>query len=174
MAVGCVTSYAFCFLNLLCPRMSPEASSFLWAVICPCFLSVMLPGWWGLGPQQGSSKLPHNQSERSLLTITTRNPCNTQSGWWWSSEQRTRAGINPGLSHGDGRITSGPALEDLILLRHRGHASLHSASLSFSSSCNKEIAKELRKVSPANTPGRATGESPLTIWDLLGRIVRGG
>lgn len=77
--------------------------------------------------------------------------CKTLHCCCWSSEQRTRAGINPGLSHGNGSITFGPTPEDFILLRHRGHASLRSASLSFSSSSNKEIAKELKKASPANT-----------------------
>lgn len=131
--------------------LSPVSSSFPWAVICPHSPPVVLPSWGGLGTPWGLSLLPCNQSERSLLSITAQKLCKTLHCCCWSSEQRTRAGINPGLSHGNGSITFGPSLEDFILLRHRGHASLRSASLSFSSSSNTEIAKELKKASPANT-----------------------
>lgn len=124
------------------------------------------------GSPRGSSSLSCHQSERSLLGITTGNLCNTLHCCRWSSEQRTGAGINPGLSHGNGSITSGPNPKDFILLRHKGRASLHPASLSFSSSRDKVIAKELKKASPANTQAeplvklRSTSE---TCWvELLG------
>lgn len=116
---------------------------------------------------QGLITLPCNQSERSLLSIAGQNLCNTLHCCCRASEQGTRAGIKPGPSHGNGSITSGPTPEGFILLRLRGHASLHSASPSFPSSSNKGIAKELKILSPVNTQAEPLVKlhlAPETCW----------
>lgn len=170
-----LSAFFFTFLNLRTSPLPPRRALSL--LPQPGLSSVPLPSVDAaqlrrVGCPRGSSTLPCNQSERSLLSIAGQNLCNTLHCCCRASEQRTRAGINPGLSHGNGNITSGPTPEDFILLRHRGHASLHSASLSIPSSSNKGIAKELKKLSPVNTQAEALVKlhlAPETCWvKLLG------
>lgn len=155
--------------QVLCPQKSPESPSLTWAAICPS------PLWWCCPAEEGwvPQGLIHTalKSVRKVIAgYCWPKPLQTLHCCCWASEQRSRAGINPELSHGNGSITSGPTPEDFILLRHRGHASLHSASLSFPSSSNKGIAKELKKLSPVNTQAEPLVKphlAPETCWVKL-------
>lgn len=104
MAVGCAILYAFRFLSLW---TTPVPLKDPWVLfLCQgCHLSPVPSSdaaWLRrFGSLGGSSTLPCNPSERSLLNITTQNLCNTLHCCCCFSGQRTRAEIHPGLSHGN-------------------------------------------------------------------------